>query len=323
MKKILAALLFCTTALPIVAQAQAQTWPSKPIKLIVPFPPGGPVDYIARQAANILRDEFKQPVVVDNRPGGNGVTGHDVLAKSAPDGYTIGMELITVSIAPHLGEIPFDPAKDLAPITNFAAMTPVLLANKDTPFNSLADLVKSAKENPRKYAFGTPGVATIPHLAAELLKTQAGISLLHVPYKGATQQVQDLIGGTTQLDFQSSLTVALPQLKAGRVKALVVFTPKRSPQLPDVPTVIEAGYPELVVQPWFGIGAPAGVPDAIIQKLHAALTKGLRSPEVIEHLTKIGATAQPSASPAEFASFIKNESVRWGKVIKDNNIKAQ
>lgn len=301
----------------------AQDWPNKPIKLIVPFPAGGPTDMVGREAANILRDEFKQPVVVENRPGGNGVTGHGVLAKAAPDGYTIGLMVITVAIAPHVGEVPFDTFKDFTPITNFVSMTPILIANKDTPFNHLSEVVRAAKSQPAKYAYGTPGLATVPHLAAELLQQQAGISFLHVPYKGATQQIQDLIGGSTQLDFQSSLVVALPQIKAGKVKPIAVFSAKRSAQLPDVPTVAESGYPQLVVQPWFGIGAPAGVPPAIVQKLHATLVKGMNQPEVLERFASIGATVQPSVTPTDFGNFIRKEHERWGKVIRDANIRTE
>ena len=313
---------WCVAVWCVQASVWAQEWPSKPIRLIVPFPAGGPTDLVGREAANILRDELKQSVVVENRPGGNGVTGLVALAKAPPDGYTIGLLAITAAIAPHVGEPGFDAFKDFAPITNFVSMTPVLIANKDAPFNSLAEMIKAGKAG-GKFAYGTPGVATVPHLAAELLQSQAGVSLLHVPYKGATQQIQDLIGGSTQLDFQSSLVVALPQIKAGKVKALAVFSAKRSPQLPDVPSAAEAGYPALVVQPWFGFGAPAGTPPALVQKMHAALVKGLQNPEVIERFTNIGATLHPSASPAEFATYIRREHERWGKVIKDANIKPE
>ena len=190
-------LLLCVALWGVLSPTWAQEWASKPIRLIVPFPAGGPTDLVGREAANILREELKQSVVVGNRPGGNGVTGLVALAKAAPDGHTIGLLAITAAIAPHVGEPGFDAFKDFAPITNFVSMTPVLIANKEAPFNSLAEMVKAAKSG-NKFAYGTPGVATVPHLAAELLQTQAGVTLLHVPYKGATQQIQDLIGGSTQ-----------------------------------------------------------------------------------------------------------------------------
>ena len=321
MRGLFKSILVFLALLPIFTYAS--DWPDRPIKLIVPFPAGGPTDLVAREAANILREELKQPVIVENRPGGNGVVGHGILAKSPADGYTIGLLVITISIAPHLGNAPFDPFKDFSPISNMVAMTPVLVANKEMPFNSLKEMVAYAKANPNKLAYGTPGVATVPHLAAELLQMQSGIKLLHVPFKGATQQIQDLIGGSTQLDFQSSMVVALPQIQADKIKPLVVLSAKRSSQLPQVPTAAESGYPNLVVSPWFGLGAPAGVPQPIIQKIHATLVKGLNSPEVQERFASIGATVQPSKSPAEFSSYIKSEYDKWGKVIKAANVQAE
>ena len=303
--------------------AQTSDWPSKPIRLIVPFPAGGPTDLVAREAANILREEFKQSVVVDNKPGGNGTLGHGLLAKSPADGHTIGLLVITVAIAPHLGNAPFDTFKDFAPISNMVSMTPIVVANNASPFNTLAELVAHAKAHPGKLAYGTPGVATVPHLAAELLQMQSGTQLNHIPYKGATQQIQDLIGGSTQIDFQSSLVVAMPQIKADRIKALAVLSDKRSAQLPQVPTAKEAGYPGLVVSPWFGLGAPAGTPAAIVSKMHAALAKGLSSKEVQERFAAIGASVHPSKSPADFASYILAEHERWGKVIQAANVKAE
>ena len=319
--------IFCLAAalcmVPTLAQAQSTDWPSKPIRLIVPFPAGGPTDLVAREAANILREEFKQTVIVDNTPGGNGTLGHAVLAKSPADGYTIGLLVITVAIAPHLGNAPFDTFKDFAPISNMVSMTPIVVANNNAPFNTLAELASQAKASPGKLAFGTPGVATVPHLAAELFQMQSGTQLNHIPYKGATQQIQDLIGGSTQLDFQSSLVVAMPQIKAERIKALAVLSDQRSPQLPNVPTAKESGYPGLVVSPWFGLGAPAGTPADIVQKMHGAIAKGLGSKEVQDRFAAIGASVHPNKSPAEFSAYIKSEFERWGKVIKAANIKAE
>ncbi len=302
---------------------QAQDWPSKPIRLIVPFPAGGPTDMVGREAANILREEFKQTVIVENRPGGNGALGHAVLAKSPADGYTLGLLVITVAIAPHLGNAPFDTFKDFAPISNMVSMTPIVIANPNAPFNTMAELTRYAKANPDKLAYGTPGVGTVPHLAAELFQIQSGTKLNHVPYKGATQQIQDLMGGSTLLDFQSSLVVAMPQLKAERIKALAVLSDKRAVQLPNVPTAKESGYPELVVSPWFGLGAPAGTPADIVQKVQGAIYKGLNTQDVQDRFAAIGASVHPSKSPAEFSAYIKAEHERWGKVIKAANIKAE
>jgi tripartite-type tricarboxylate transporter receptor subunit TctC len=301
----------------------AQEWPTRPIKLIVPFPAGGPTDLVAREAANIIREDFKQAVVVDNKPGGNGVIGHGVLAKSPPDGYTLGLVLITVAVAPHLGAVPFDTFKDFSPITNLIAMTPIVVANNQAPFNTLSELIAYAKAHPNQLSFGTPGVATMPHLAAELLQLQSGIKMTHIPYKGATQQMQDLMAGVTLLDFQSSLVLALPQLKAEKIKALAVFSEKRTAQLPLIPSAKESGFGDLTIAPWFGIGAPAGVSSDIVQKLHNSLVKGFNSHDVQERFTNIGASVQTNKSPQEFNQYIKSEFDRWGKVIKTADIKSE
>ena len=321
MKKLFLPLLACLCLAPVVVPAQ--DWPSKPIRLIVPFPAGGPTDMVGREAANILREEFKQTVIVENRPGGNGTLGHAVLAKSPADGYTLGLLVITVAIAPHLGNAPFDTFKDFAPISNMVSMTPIVIANNQAPFSTLAELTRYAKANPDKLAYGTPGVGTLPHLAAELFQLQSGTKLNHVPYKGATQQIQDLIGGSTLLDFQSSLVVAMPQFKAERIKALAVLSDTRAAQLPNVPTAKESGYPELVVAPWFGLGAPAGTPAEIVQKVQAAIYKGLNTHDVQDRFAAIGASVHPNKSPAEFSAYIKSEHERWGKVIKAANVKAE
>ncbi len=315
--------LLATALLTLCASAHAQPWPAKPIRLIVPWAAGGPADLVGREAANILRDELKQPVVVENRPGGNGVTGHAALAKSPPDGYTIGLMAITVAIAPHLGAVPFDTFRDFAPISNLVSTTPILVANKAAPFGTLAELAGYAKANPGKISYGTPGVGTIPHLAVELFQLQTGARLTHVPYKGAAQQIQDVIGGATQLDAQSSFVVALPQLNADRIKALAVLSERRAPQLPNVPTARESGYPGMVVSPWFGLGAPAGTPPEIVQRIHAALLKGLAGKEAQERLTGPGNSVHPSVSPAEFADYIRAEHERWGKVVKSADIKGE
>ena len=303
--------------------AHAQPFPTKPIKLIVPFPAGGPTDLVGREAANILRNALGQAVIVENRPGGNGTVGLEVLAKSPPDGYTIGLTAITLSIAPHLGNAPFDPFKDFSPITHLVEMTPVIVANMAVPVNNLRELVAYAQANPGKLAFGTPGVATVPHLGAEMLQKAANFKLLHVPFKGATQQIQDLIAGSTQLDFQSSLVVALPQINAGKVKAIAVLTAKRAPQLPGVPTVAESGYPGVVVAPWFGIGGPAGMPPEIVKRMHEALVKGMHTKEVLDRFAALGASVHTNASPEEFVAYIKSEHTKWGEVIRAANIKTE
>jgi tripartite-type tricarboxylate transporter receptor subunit TctC len=309
-------------ALAIASPVQAQAWPTKPIKLIVPFPAGGPTDLVARAAGDILRTAFGQPVIIDNRPGGNGTVGLEVLAKSPPDGYTLGIAAITLAIAPHLGNAPFDPFKDFSPITNLVSMTPLIVANPALPANNLTELIAYARANPGKVAYGTPGVATVPHLGAEMLQGAAGVKLNHIPYKGATQQIQDLIAGATLLDFQSSLVVALPMVKAGRIKPIAVLTANRSPLLPDVPTAAESGFAQVVVSPWFGIGGPAGMPPEIVKRINEALVKGMQSKEVLERFANLGASVHTN-TPEEFSAYIRSEYARWGEVIRKAGVKIE
>ena len=319
---------FAIAALPLLligavaTSAHAQAWPTKPMKLIVPFPPGGPTDLVGRAAAGILSEPLGQPVIVDNRPGGNGTVGLEVLAKSPPDGYTIGLTAITLATAPHLGKVPFDSFKDFTPISNLVSMTPLIVANPALPASNLAELVAYARANEGKVAFGTPGVATVPHLAAEMLQSAAGIKMVHVPYKGATQQIQDLLAGATLLDFQSSLVIALPNIKAGKLKPIAVLTPKRSPLLPDVPTAVESGFRQVQVSPWFGLGGPAGLPPDMVKRMNEALVKGMQSNEVLDRFTAIGATVHTS-TPEEFSAYIRAEYDRWGEVIRKAGIKPE
>ena len=323
------ATIFCTATVALATlgagTALAQAWPTRqPIRLIVPFPPGGPTDLVGREAARVLREGLggNAVVVVENRPGGNGTVGLEVLAKAAPDGYTLGLTAITLAIAPHLGNAPFDPFRDYSYISNLVSMSPLLVANPSTPANNLAELVAYARANPGKLSYGTPGVATIPHLSAELLSKAAGIKMMHIPYKGATQQIQDLLAGVTPLDFQSSLVVALPHIKAGKLKAIAVLTPNRTPQLPDVPTAVESGYKDVAISPWFGFGGPAGLPAEIVQRSNAALVKGMNTKETIDRFTGIGATVHTD-SPEHFTQYVRDEYKRWGEVIKSTGVKAE
>ncbi|HWI35982.1 MAG TPA: tripartite tricarboxylate transporter substrate-binding protein [Burkholderiales bacterium] len=303
--------------------AHAQPWPSKPMRLIVPFPPGGPTDLIGRTAAKILSDALGQPVVVDNRPGGGGTVGLGALAKSAPDGYTIGMTAITLATAPHLGPVPFEPFMDFSLITNLVETTPLIAAHPSFPANTLAELVAYARANPAKVAYGTPGVATVPHLAAEMLQNAAGIKLVHVPYKGTAQLSQDLLAGALTLSFESSLTLAYPNMKGGKLKPIVMLSRHRSALLPNVPTAAESGFPSISASPWFGFGGPAGLSLEQVSRMHDILVKGVRSKEVVERMASIGAEITPSASPAEFAAFVRTEHAKWGEVIRRAGVKVE
>lgn len=319
--RMLAVALIASGAIAAQADALAQAWPAKPIRLIVPFPPGGPTDLVGRAAGTILQDALGQPVIIENRAGGNGTVGVAVLAKAPPDGHTIGLTAITLATAPHLGAVPFDPLNDFTVISNLVSMTPLIVANPALPANTLTELISYAKANPGRVAFGTPGVATVPHLAAEMLQGAAGIKLVHVPYKGATQQIQDLLAGATMLDFQSSLVVALSNVKAGKLKAIAVLTPKRSPLLPDVPAASEL-FPGIAAAPWFGIGGPAGLPREMVTRMNEALVKGMQSKEVLDRFTSIGAVVHTS-TPEEFATFIRTEHARWGEVIRKAGVKGE
>jgi tripartite-type tricarboxylate transporter receptor subunit TctC len=302
--------------------ATAQTWPSRPMHLIVPFPPGGPTDVIGRSAAKILSDGLGQPVIVDNRPGGSGTVGVGVLAKSPPDGYTVGITAITLATAPHLGRVPFDALKDFSPITNLVATTPLIVVHPNFPANNFAEFIAYVRANPGKIHYGTPGVATVPHLAAEMLQNAAGIKLVHVPYKGTAQLSQDLLAGAITLNFESSLTLARANIQAGRLKPIAVLSARRSPLLPEVPTVAESGYPSIHASPWFGLGGPSGLPREMVLRMNEILVKGLRDREVIERFAGIGAEVLPS-TPEEFTEFIRAEHARWGEVIRRAGIKLE
>ena len=293
------------------------------MRLIVPFPPGGPTDLIGRTAAKILADSLGQPVVVDNRPGGSGTVGLVVLAKSPADGYTIGMTAITLATAPHLGPVPFDPFRDFSLVTNLVQTSPMIAAHPSFPANTLAELVSYARANPGKVAYGTPGIATVPHLAAEMLQGAAGIKFVHVPYKGTAQLSQDLLAGALTLSFESSLTQALPNIKAGKLKPIAMLSARRSPLLPEVPTASESGFPRLTASPWFGFGGPAGLAPEQIVRMHDALVRGVKDKDVIERLSTIGAEITPSASPEAFAAFVRAEHAKWGEVIRKAGIKAE
>jgi tripartite-type tricarboxylate transporter receptor subunit TctC len=303
--------------------AYAQQWPSKPLRLIVPFPPGGPTDLIGRTAAKILSDALGQAVVVDNRPGGGGTVGLAALAKSAPDGYTIGMTAITLATAPHLGPVPFDSFRDFSLITNLVQTTPMIAAHPGFPANTLAELIAYARANPGKVAYGTPGVATVPHLAAEMLQNAAGIKLVHVPYKGTAQLSQDLLAGALSVSFESSLTLAYPNIKAGKLKPIVMLSGQRSALLPAVPTAAESGYPAISASPWFGFGGPAGLAPEQVKRMHEILVKGVKEDDVVQRMATIGAEITPSASPAEFAAFVRAEYAKWGEVIRKAGVKAE
>lgn len=317
-KKLLAGIALAGSA----CMAFAQAYPSKPIRLIVPFPPGGPVDATARIVGKILSDGLGQAVVIDNRSGAGGVVGTDAVAKSAPDGYTLGLGTIaSLSINPGLMEkLPYDPLRGITPISNVAATSGVILATKDAPFNDMKGLITYAKANPGKVTFATAGLGSVSHMIGESLNHAAGIRMTHVPYRGTAPATQDLLAGSVMTFIEPSLATALTHLPSGKIKAIAVTRKNRSPLLPSVPSMGEVGFPDIDSPAWFGLIGPGNLPTDIVNKLNATVTKGLQDPAVIEQLSRFGAEPVPS-TPAEFARYVEMEQARWKAVVKTADIK--
>ena len=301
--------------------AFAQTYPSKPIKLVVPFPPGGPLDLAGRAIGQHLSEAWGQPVVVENKPGAGGNIGADLVAKSAPDGYTIVMgALSTHAVNPHLfAKMPYDALKDFAPVTLVAVTPNVLVVNPGVNANSVKDLIALAKASPGKLSFASGSNGSAGHLSGELFKTLAGIDIVHVPYKGGAPAMQDLLGGQVQFMFDN-LANSMAQLKAGKLKAFAVTTSKRSSLAPDLPTMAEAGVPGFDISTWYGIMAPAGTPPEVVKKLNSEIVRFLASDDMKEKLKAQGAEPAPT-SPEQFDGFIRAEHAKYAKIVKDSGAK--
>jgi tripartite-type tricarboxylate transporter receptor subunit TctC len=310
---LLAALLAC-----VADGALAQGYPAKPIKIVVPFTPGGTTDVLARAVGQKLTANWGQPVVIDNRPGAGGNIGSEVVAKAAGDGYTLLMGTIsTHGINPSLyTKLPFDAVKDFAPVSLVARVPNVLVLHPSVPANSVKELIALAKAKPGQLNFASSGNGTSIHLSGEMFKTMAGVQMSHIPYKGSAPALTDLLGGQVSLMFDNMPT-ALPHVKAGRLKALAVTTAKRSPALPELPTVAESGLPDFEATSWFGVLAPAATPKEIVSKLSGEIAKILKTPDVQAQLS--GQGAEPVGSTAEeFATHIKSEMAKWAKVVKES-----
>ena len=310
-------------ALTLPSAALAQAWPNKPVRLVIPFPAGGATDIIGRTVAQKLSAALGQQVVVDNKPGAGGTIGADLVAKAAPDGYTILMATSsTHSIGPALNpKMPYDAFKDFAPVGHIANAPSVLVVGSSFPAATAQELITMIKKSPGKYNFGSSGIGTYPHLSAEMFKWRAGgLFVVHIPYRGTGLVVTDLIGG--QITFlMDSVVSAQPHLQAGRVRALAVSGAKRSGVLPNVPTLTEVGVPGMEFGNWFGVFAPAGTPADIVQRLNRELNAVIRAPDVVERLEKAG--AEPAGgTPEQFAKTYRDESEGWKVVIKRANIKA-
>ena len=309
-----------------LAPAQAQTWPSKPVRIVVPFPPGGTTDIVARSIGVELQRMWQHAVVIENRPGAGGNIGADLVAKAAPDGYTllmgtVGTHAINKALFEQNGaKMPFDPAKDFVPITLAAGVPNVMVINPKLPVNTVAEFIAYAKARPGQLNMASSGNGTSIHLSGELFKTVTGVYMVHFPYRGSAPAITDLIAGNMNVMFDN-LPSALPHIKSGRLKALAVTSRTRSPALPDVPTIEEAaGLKGFDASSWFGLFAPAGTPRTIVDKIQADVAKALAQPEVRERFIAQG--ADPGGNtPDQFAAFIRAETDKWTRVVKFSNAK--
>jgi len=309
--------------LTLVAFAShSQTWPNKPVKFMVPYPPGGTVDPLARLLGGKLQESLGQPFVVENRPGAGGLVGTGVAAKAAPDGYTFLFVFDNHAVNPSLvANVPFDTLKDFAPVMLVGTAPYAIAAHPSRPYQSFAEVIKAAKAKPGAISVGSIGNGTLAHLTLALAQQAAGFQINHIPYKGGGPMTQDLMGGQVDLGIGSAALLT-PHVRSGKVRAVATTGEKRAPTLPDVPTLIEQGIPGLAVYAWWGILAPAGTPRPIVDRFHAELQKALNLPDVRKTLTENIGMELIVSSPAELQKWIESEMRRWGKVVKDHNIRA-
>jgi tripartite-type tricarboxylate transporter receptor subunit TctC len=318
--RVAAALLLCAW-FPVAA---AQTFPSKPLRIVVSFPPGGPIDTVARHIAAPLTEIAGQQAIVDNKPGASGLIGTDFVAKSAPDGYTMILgSTAALVISPHLyPKMPYDTLKDLQGVT-LATTTPnVVVVHPAVPANSLQELLELARKQPGKVNFASTSSGGLNHLALEIMKAIAKVDIVHVPYKGAAPAVTDVLGGQVQ-GMIADIPVLQPHVMGGRLRALALTAPKRSPALANVPTSTEAGMPGLQATNWYGIFVPSAVPAETVARLQQLIAQALNRPDTRAKLAAIGAEVSPSANPGEFQAFVRDEFARWGKIAKESGAKIE
>jgi tripartite-type tricarboxylate transporter receptor subunit TctC len=302
----------------VASTALSQDYPSRPIRIIVPFPAGGTADLLARQIGPTMSEALRQQVIIENRTGAGGNIGADLAAKSKPDGYTLLMGTVsTHAINPNLyPKMPYDPVKDFAPVTMVARMPNLLVVHPSVPANNVAELIALAKAKPGALAFASAGNGTTQHLAGEVFKKMAGVDMIHVPYKGNAPAVTDLVGGQVQVMFDN-IPVSLQQVRAGKLRALAVTGPARSPVLPELPTVAEAALPGYSITSWFGLYAPSGTSPQIIERLNREANKALATAQIRRRLTDQG--IEPAGgTPGQFADFMRAELVKWGKIVRES-----
>lgn len=321
MKNVSKAALLLIAAL-LSLPAHAQEYPTRTIKLILPYPPGGTTDILSRLIADKLSQAFNQTVVVDNRPGGNSIIATNAVAHAPPDGYTIGMFLTTLAVNPYVTKnLPYDTEKDLTPVALVAIVPGLMVANVETPVNNLQDVIKLAKAEPGKLNYGSPGPLTSGHLSMELVKKMAGIDIVHVPYKGGQPSVLGLLQNQVQFSIAGPPSL-MQHVTAGKFKAIAVTTAKRVPSLPNVPTMAEQGLAGYDTFEWYGILAPGGTPKAIVDKLNREILRILELPDMQEKLAAQGAIVEKK-SPEEFGVLVKSEMAKWKAAIAEMNFKIE
>ena len=305
------------TLLMVCVPAQAQTYPVKPIRIIVPFAPGGGADIIARILAQKMTDSWGQQVVVDNRAGASGNIGNELVAKAAPDGYTLLMASSALAINPSVYKsVPYDAVRDFAPITRPALLPNILVVHPSLPVKTVKDLVVLAKSKPGQISYASAGAGTGTHLAGEMFKIMAGVDMVHVPYKGGGAVISDLLGGQVALTF-ATLPSVMPYVKAGRLRAVAMTTTQRWPGLPEVPTIAESGLPGFEISTWIGLLAPAGTPKDVVGNLHGEMVRILKLPDVRERFESLG--MEPVGdTPDQFAQYIRSELAKYAKVVKQS-----
>ena len=312
-----------TTAFCLGAPALAQPYPARPVRMVMPFPAGGPTDILGRLIGQRLAEAWGQNVVIDNRPGGAGMIGAVAAVKSPPDGYTLFLGgVTTLSIAPFVHkDLPYDPLRDFIPITQATIQPIMLMAHPSLPVRSVKEYVALARAKPGQINYATSGQGGSGHLAGELFRSHARINIIHVPYRGAPPALTDLMAGQVQSLFGTMLA-SVPSIRVGKIRGIAITGPRRSGAVPDVPTFAEAGYPDYEASSWNGILVPAGTPAAIVAKLNADIVKVLKTPNVFDRLAADGSIAIGN-SAQEFAAFIKSEQVKWGKVVREANVRIE
>jgi tripartite-type tricarboxylate transporter receptor subunit TctC len=316
----LALVLIAALAVWQPTPASAQTYPSRPVKFVVAYPPGGAADILARLIGQRLSERLAQPVVIENKPGAGTAIGTDMVAKSAPDGYTILMGTVSShAINPALNaNVGYDPVRDFTPISLVASLPFVLVVHPEVPAKSVAELIALAKAQPGKLNFSSAGNGTSNHLAGELFKSMAGVDIVHVPYRGSAPALADVVAGQITMMFDLTLT-SLPQIQGGSVRGLAITTPRRSPLAPSLPTVAESGVPGYDVDAWFGVFAPAKTQGEIVKRLNSDIVAIMKLPEMAEKLAAQGAVPM-SSTPEEFAAYVRTEATKWNKVVKESGM---